>query len=106
MKGEKWLHSRGNVGKCSLHGASGNDMMGIILYDFQLTFLKSVSLDFSRRFSLDPSSTGTIFSLKMIFLVEKNHKEIEQITFFVHHMSNEKKTWLVGLYRGLYSPVI
>ena len=23
--GEKWPHSRGNVGKYSLHGASGND---------------------------------------------------------------------------------
>ena len=24
MNGEKWLHSRGNVGKSSIHGASGS----------------------------------------------------------------------------------
>ena len=29
--GEKWLHSRGNVGKYSLHGAFGNGKVGLVI---------------------------------------------------------------------------
>ena len=36
MKGEKWLHSRGNVGKYSLHGAFGTYLVGKI--KFKLLF--------------------------------------------------------------------
>ena len=35
--GEKWPHSRGNVGKYSLDGASGNDLWWLLFcYTFQV----------------------------------------------------------------------